>query len=188
MEPEEEVDAPEVLETPEEEIELADPEAAEEEPDGETVETLSEKNKQLFARAKKAEGFQLVDGKWVKKTTAPVPAPASAAAKPAALSQQDLYVLVKADVPPEDVSEVTDYATLKGISVAAALKTNVVKTILADKAEERRSAEAANTGRARRASGAVTDESLLENARKGSLPDTSEGIERVIRARKGYKN
>ena len=28
---------------------------------------LSDANKQLFSRAKKAEGFELVDGKWVKK-------------------------------------------------------------------------------------------------------------------------
>lgn len=33
----------------------------------ETVESLTEKNKQLYARAKKAEGFTLEDGKWIKK-------------------------------------------------------------------------------------------------------------------------
>lgn len=159
----EEQDAPEVLETPEEEIEIdldtePEPETDEEK---ETLrkenEELKAKNKQLFERAKKQ------------------PAP-----KPADLSQTDLYVLMKADVAPDDIADVTEYAKLKGISVEEALKTNVVKTILADKAEERKTSEAANTGRARRAGSAVSDEAILANASKGSLPDDTD---RVAQAR-----
>lgn len=41
-------------------------------PETEDVEALKEKNRQLFARAKKAEGFVLKDGKWIKKEKPPV--------------------------------------------------------------------------------------------------------------------
>jgi len=51
----------------------------------EQVTKLAEQNKQLFARAKKAEGFILGDdGKWVKKTPENEPAPVESPKKPEA--------------------------------------------------------------------------------------------------------
>ena len=104
------------------------------------------------------------------------------------MSQDDLYAVIKANVPQEDISDVKEYATLKGISVAEALKSNVVKTILADKAEQRNVAEATNTGTVRRGSATVSDQTLLEGVSKGQLPDDPASIaEARMRQRKGSK-
>lgn len=103
------------------------------------------------------------------------------------LAQTDVFALIKADVAEEDIPEIVDYAKLKGISVSAALKTNVVKTILAEKQEERNTAKATNTSKAKGSSSKVSDEDLLANARKGIMPDNDADLARLIRARKGYK-
>ena len=84
----------------------------------------------------------------------------------------DTIALIGAKVTEkEDIDEVVDYARLKGISIFEALATNVVKTILKDKAEQRASAEATNTGPARRGSAKLTDEQILEAASKGKEVD-----------------
>lgn len=104
------------------------------------------------------------------------------------LGTKDLYALMEAKVPQDDIDEVTEYAKFKGISVAEALKSNVVKTMLSDKAEMRNTAQASNVGTARRGSAKVSDDVLLSKASKGELPDNDDDMMRVIRARKGYKN
>lgn len=104
------------------------------------------------------------------------------------ISTTDLYALMEAKVPQEDINDVKEYATLKKISIAEALKSNVVKTILGDKAEQRTVASAANVGSSKRGSGKVPDDVLLDKASKGEIPDNDADLERLIRARKGYKN
>jgi hypothetical protein len=101
------------------------------------------------------------------------------------LSQTDLIAILKADIAEEDISEVTDYAKLKNISITEALKSSVVKTILSEKNEERKTANATATGNARRGSTKQTPSQLLDNARKGELPDSDEDLEKLIKARKG---
>ena len=130
-------------------------------------------------RAEKAE-------RALKKPTASAPAPKQSP-KAGEIQQEDLYALIKADVPQEDISDVKEYAQMKGITVAEALKSNVVKTILADKAEQRSVAAATNVGTVRRGSTATSEESLLEQASKGQLPDSDEDLVRLTKARKGLK-
>lgn len=96
------------------------------------------------------------------------------------LSVQDLYALMDAKVPSEDIDEVTDYAKLKGISITEAVKSNVIKGILKDKQEVRTSANATNTSSARRASSKQSDEALLANAAKGIVPESDKEIRRLI--------
>ena len=105
--------------------------------------------------------------------------------KEADLSQTDLYALIKADVPEDAISEIKEVAKLKGISVSEALKTTLVKSILAEKAEQKATAEATNVGTARRTGTSLTPAAVLEKARKGELPDTDAGLEALLRARKG---
>lgn len=162
--------------------------------EGDTAEVIKEKtdawkaevdknNKQLYARTKKAEGYILVDGKYVKPTKPATQEekPNETTQKPAEdrLSQADLITLVKADIAEEDIPDVLEYAKLKGISVGDALKTTVVKTILADKTEQRKISEGTNTGGGRRGSGKVSDTELLSNASKGILPESKEDMERL---------
>jgi len=101
------------------------------------------------------------------------------------LTQSDLLAIVRANIAEEDIDEVKDYAHLKNISVAEALKTSVVKTILSEKDEERKTANATNTGSGRRGSDRQTPSQLLENAKKGILPDNDDDLEKLILARKG---
>lgn len=168
--------------------------------EGDTKETIAEKvatykqavddnNAQLYARTKKAEGFtQDTDGKWVKAQK-----PAAVEVKPTVtsssenkdISQTELYALIKADVPQEDIAEVSDYAKLKGISITEALNTPIVKTILKEKADNRTAAQATHTGQQRRTT-SPTGEDLLERANRGEMPDVKD-IEKLILARKGIK-
>lgn len=104
------------------------------------------------------------------------------------LSTKDLYALMNAKVAEEDVDEVVEYAKFKKIEVKDALNSSVVKTLLADKAEMRRTAEATSTGSTRRSSGKVSDDTLVNNASKGVMPDSDDEIERLISARRQRKN
>lgn len=125
-------------------------------------------------RAEKAERL----AKSVKTPEAPKPVSGD-------LSTKDIYALMEAKVPEEDIQDVQEYAQLKKISVAEALKSSVVKTILADKTEQRNTALAANVGTSKRGSGKTSPDILLAKARKGELPTSDDDIERLIQARKG---
>ena len=103
------------------------------------------------------------------------------------LSQTDLIAVLKADISEEDISEVTDYAKLKKISVAEALKSSVVKAILSEKKEERKTAEATSTGVTRRGSTKPSSSQLMENAEKGIMPESDEELDILVKARKGLK-
>ena len=113
-----------------------------EEEETDDVEVLKERLKQrneaaaqLFARAKKAEGFELKEGKWIKKPAKPYEAKPAAPAKKIndedvakkiaeVLDQRDLEAM---DLSDELKSEVSDLAKLKGISVKKALNDNYIK-------------------------------------------------------------
>lgn len=166
--------------------------------DAETIKTkvsdykakVDERNAQLFVRTKKAEGFEQKDGKWVKvekPTTEPkveTPAPASNDK----LSSLDVIAIMNGKVPEEDITDVVEFAAFKKISVAEALKTPMMKTMLAEKAEFRKTAEGSQTGSQRRGSGKVSDETLLENAGKGQMPESPEDMGRLAALRfKGLK-
>ena len=102
----------------------------------------------------------------------------------AEVSTNDLYALIEAKVPQDDIEDVKEYAKLKGISLSEALKTSVVKAILNEKAEMRNVALASNVGNARRSGGKISDDALLENARKGIMPETDADIKRLLALRK----
>lgn len=108
-------------------------------------------------------------------------------AKQGDLNSKDLYALMEAKVPQDDIDEVAEYARFKGISIADALKSTVVKTLLGEKAEQRQSAEAANVGSSKRSSGKTSDDVLVAKAEKGELPEDEADMIRLIRSRKGLK-
>lgn len=106
---------------------------------------------------------------------------------PAGTSTKDLVALMNAKVSEEDIGEVEEFARFKKISIAEALKSTTVQSILRDKAEQRKTAEATNTGSSRRSTSKVSDEFLVSNARSGKLPENEEDIQRLIRAKMGFK-
>jgi hypothetical protein len=96
-------------------------------------------------------------------------------------SPKDYLALAQANVPAEDFDEVQEHAKFKGIFLADALKTPYIKSYLKEKAEERKTAEVAQTGSARRPSKTSDDNTLLEKLDKGELPE--EDIEKAVKAR-----
>lgn len=104
------------------------------------------------------------------------------------LSTFDLLALQKANIETEeDLNEVVRWADYNKISVAEALKSNILKATLAEKAEERKSALAVNTGSGRRAGGTMTDERLLADASRGIMPESMEDIAKLARLRMQQK-
>jgi hypothetical protein len=149
--------------------------------ESEDLETLKEKNKKLFERAKKAEA----EAKELK-TKAKAPAPKVEAVK-LEVSLKDQMALINAKVHEDDLEEVMDYAKYKGISIVDALKSPVILTTLRDKEEQRKTADATNTTGSRRVTTKLSDDTLLRNASVGTIDDSEEGIERLIEARLASK-
>jgi hypothetical protein len=74
---------------------------------------------------------------------------------------------------------VLEYAKYKGISVKEALGASILKATLSEKNEERKSAQAVNTGATRRGSSQVSDDRLMSDARKGVMPEKEEDMARL---------
>ena len=98
------------------------------------------------------------------------------------LSSKELYALIEAKVPKEDVEFITNWAKFNKFGVIDALNQKEVKSILALRAEERQSAEVANTAGGRRVSTKDTGTDLLEKFNKGQLPP-EEDIEKMLNAK-----
>lgn len=96
---------------------------------------------------------------------------------------KDYLALAQANVPADDLDEVSDYAKFKGISLAEALKSNYIKSTLKEKAEERKSAETANTGTARKSSSKASGEALLEKLADNPQEIDINDIEATVKAR-----
>ena len=142
------------------------------------VETLKEQNKKLFARAKKAEGFEFKDGKWVKPVVDKKP---ETKVEPSQeLSAKDALLLAKANVDLEDVDEVVDFAKYRKITIAEALQNNTLKAILTDSQEKRKTALATQTSGTRKTT-APTIEALTEKAQKGELSESE--IDKLVELR-----
>ena len=133
------------------------------------------------ARAKKAEAA-IIKAKSKPKTETKAPT------TDGKLSTFDLLALQKANIETEeDLDEVVRWADYNKISVSEALKSNILKATLSERAEERKSAMAVNTGPGRRSGGAVSEERLMADAKKGIMPDNPEDIARLARMRVGKK-
>lgn len=102
------------------------------------------------------------------------------------LSSKDVFSLMNAKVPEQDVEEVVRVAKGLGKSISEALQDDVVKTILSKRSEERDIANAANTGNNRRTTQKVSPDKLLENLSKGEVPEAgSSDAEEIFWARRG---
>ena len=149
-----------------------------------TDETAEESIEEVKARLAKAEelanNYKIRAEKAEKGNKKPPTAPS-------VTSTKDLLALMEAKVSDEDIEEVEDYAKYKGISISEALKSSTVKTLLAERREKRDVANATNTGSARRSPSKQSDDVLISKASKGEMPESSEDIARLIRARKGIK-
>ena len=165
----------ETTETPE--VEVEEVEESEDETTEDEVEEID-----WEARAKKAEAA-IIKAKSKPKAEKKVEPQTDSK-----LSIFDQKAIFDANIDnQEDLDEVLDYASRKNISVAEALKSTVIKATLAENAQIRNSAMAVNTGTGKRASGTVSDERLLADAKRGIMPDNPEDIAKLARMRIGKK-
>lgn len=150
--------------------------------DTDDIEALKQKNQELYEQMKKAKGFKRDSktGKWVKPETV-IPKPEIKFADD--MTKEELYSLVKANVPDEDVSEVKAYARSHFTTCTEALKKPEVKAILKIRDEFRKSAETANTGASGFRASKISDDTLLANAKEGKMPTDDEGIIRLMKLR-----
>jgi hypothetical protein len=127
--------------------------------------------KNYKVRAEKAEKL----AKSVKVETKP-----EAKNDKLSVSTRDYLALVNAKVNEEDITEVEEYARFKGVSIADALKSSVVKTLLSEKEEMRKTANAANVNNVRKSVSKVSGEVLLDKASKGEMLDD---VDALVKAR-----
>jgi hypothetical protein len=159
-----------------EEVEEITPEVETEDKSSE----LEEKNRKLFERAKKAEAEAREWKAKAQNTQAPQttkPAESTPSEKQDGISAMDAMALMGAKVTEkEDIEEVVEYARFKGVPISEALKSSTVKTILAEKAEQRATSEATNTSSGRRGTTKPSVETILANASKGNLPENPDDL------------
>lgn len=171
-------DVPEVLETPEEEMEITVEEPITEETPVEDTESsedkiarlekektdLESKNKQLFERAKKQE--VKIPSKELK------------------LSPKDYLALTESKISTEDFDEVTEFASFKKLSISEALKNPTLKTIIAERVDERKTAAATQIRGGARGGSKNSGEEILRKAEStGEVPDSDEGMKALVEAR-----
>lgn len=88
------------------------------------------------------------------------------------LSSKDLYALMGAKVPEEDVEEVQKAAKALGKTIAEALKEDIVIDILKKRGEHRATAAATNTKTTRPSSTEITEDQVSKEAtEEGKIPE-----------------
>lgn len=108
------------------------------------------------------------------------------AESPDGLSNKDVLFLAKADVHEDDMDELVEYAKFKKLPLSEAYKS--YKGVLDVKAEERRTAAAANTKGGPRGTSKVSGEDLLAKAETtGEVPTSTEGMQNLFLARQMRK-
>ena len=119
-------------------------------------------------RAEKAEA--------ALKGTAPSTAPSQD------LSSKDILYLSKADIHVDDFDEVVEMAKSRKWDIKKAHE--YMKPILEMRGEERKTAQATQTGASRKPSHEQSGETLLARAMKsGEVPETDEGMQALAKAR-----
>jgi hypothetical protein len=173
MEPNEDVQ--EVLETPEELVEVydepaeeaelrdLDAEIAELKAKADKADELEKKNRQLYERLKKKEEAPLE--------------PTSG------LSARDILAIKDANITSEDLPEVEEFARYKKLTIAEALQSPVLRNILKDAAEERRTARATETKSPRGIAKSSAEDVLRKAEKTGEVPESMDEMKSMIEAR-----
>lgn len=170
----EEIDSQESLNPDEETVQ-------EEETEGEDLEAIKaakEKAEEVALnqriRAEKAEKeLKALKGQPKEKETPKTPSKEE-------YSLQDIRALQ--DVDDEDVEEIVNFSKFKNISISEAKKSPVIQALLKEKEEQKRTAQATNTGGGKRGAYKISDETILENFEKGNISEKDEDIEKLVQA------
>lgn len=152
---------------------------------------VSEQNKQLFSRAKKAEGFELKDGKWVKpKVEKPTEKPKvdtgnpNEPSKPNELDYGQLALLRTEGIKGAgEIALFKEIMAETGKGVLDVMDSNYFKSRLTDFRETQASADAVPKGKNRSGQTGITDTDLAVAKFKesGVLPDDFKTRSAVVR-------
>lgn len=99
------------------------------------------------------------------------------------LTPKDTVALMNAKVETEDIDEVVNWANFKKVPVAEAIKDPTLKTILAQRVEQRTTAQVTITKGGQHGASKETGEQILNKARTGQLPETDADMEKLTEAR-----
>jgi hypothetical protein len=191
----EEIETDESDEDSEEEIDESedDQDASEEEDGDDDDEELTPREKKLKEiadnykrRAEKAEAKNKGKDTDTKKSENKK---SNNSVKAQEITLTDQYALLRNNVHEDDVPEVLAYAKMKKIPLSEALKTNVVKAILKDSEEKRTTSKATSKGRndGRRGTFKTPLSTLLQNAKKGIMPENDDDLDRLVNAEMALK-
>jgi hypothetical protein len=145
----------------------------------EKLQKVSEANKQLFARAKKAEGFELKEGKWIKpavkakEKVEPQPS-TKEPSQPGELDYGQLALLRTEGIKGSgELALFKEIMAETGKGVLDVMDSNYFKSRLADYREAQESANAIPKGKNRSGQTGVTDTDLnvAKYKESGILPD-----------------
>jgi len=146
-------------------------------------EDLAEKNRQLFARAKKAEGFVEKDGEWIKKEKSDEK-PEAPPDKPNEPDYGRLAFLQSKGIDhPDDIKIVQDEADRLKLPLTDVLGMEHIKTQLKEGKETREAKEGMPKGGGR--AGGSTPSDVAHWLDKEGLPEDQELAEKVVDARMG---
>ena len=95
------------------------------------------------------------------------------------LSNEDVIAIARSNIHDDDIQTVREYAQFRKISIKEALNDSVVKSIIDKNESKRKAGNASNMGNSKRGQAKVSEEVLLEQARKGEMPDESD-LDRLI--------
>lgn len=148
---------------------------------------LEDTNRQLFERAKKAEGFVKVDGKWVKAPRADeaIRNQEELQAKTGELDETQLdYLDLKGISESEDIDVIQAVMKRTGQTVRQALKDDYVQTKLKANSEKRAVANAmpSNTKRGGAGAGMGLEAAIAKYEQTGEYPSDFELKTQVVNA------
>lgn len=157
------------------------------------LKTTKGQNSKLFARIQDSKGLKLdkKTGKWVPKNKPQQNnnqnnnnSNGGQQSNKNDLTQDEMFLIIEAKVPREDISLVRDYARMNKVSIEDALKAPLVTGMLSERAEERTTADATNTGPSRGGQRKPNAVELLKNAEsKGEIPEDDAAVGDLVEAR-----
>lgn len=164
----------------------------EEEVASEATEETSEEQEEVDWKSEAEKAKELANNYKIRAEKAEKKAKEAPSQDAAQVSTADTIILsaaiAKGQVDPDDIERVQKFARSEGLSIKDALKNDELKAILAVRAEQRSTANAANVSNVRRGPSKVSDEVLVSNASAGKLPDDDDGIARLIAAKAKLKD
>lgn len=124
---------------------------------------LEDKNKKLYARLKKEPKEEKVDS---------------------SITAKDVLILTGAGYThEEDIEVIEKWARFNNVGIREAINDSTLKTVLATKQEERRTAQATASRGGARGVSTPSIEAILSDASKGKLPENDAEIAKLAEAR-----